>query len=112
LGDYLGIDKVVWIRSGLVEDYDTDGHVDNVVVFVRPGVVLAQTVDDARDPNHEPLAENVERLRAVTDACGRRLEVIELPVLAPYRGARAAWRRAVHEPVYRQRGGGRAGVWR
>ena len=81
LGDYLGIDKVVWIRSGLVEDYDTDGHVDNVAVFVRPGVVLAQTVDDARDPNHEPLAENVERLRAATDACGRRLEVIELPLL-------------------------------
>ena len=81
LGDYLGIDKVIWIRSGLVEDYDTDGHVDNVAVFVRPGVVLAQTVDDARDPNYEPLAENVERLRAATDARGRRLEVIELPVL-------------------------------
>lgn len=81
LGEYLGIDKVVWIGSGLVEDYDTDGHVDNVAVFVRPGVVLAQTVDDARDPNHEPLAENVERLRAATDARGRRLEVIELPVL-------------------------------
>jgi agmatine deiminase len=81
LGEYLGIDKVVWIRSGLVEDYDTDGHVDNVAVFVRPGVVLAQTVDDARDPNHEPLAENVERLRAATDARGRRLEVIELPML-------------------------------
>lgn len=80
LGDYLGIDKVVWIRSGLVEDYDTDGHVDNVAVFVAPGVVLAQTAD-VRDPNHEPLAENVERLRAATDACGRPLEVIELPVL-------------------------------
>jgi agmatine deiminase len=81
LGDYLGIDKVVWIRSGLVEDYDTDGHVDNVAVFVAPGVVLAQTVEDVRDPNHERLAENVERLRAATDARGRPLEVIELPVL-------------------------------
>jgi agmatine deiminase len=50
-------------------------------VLVRPGVVLAQTVEDARDPNHEPLAANVERLRAAADARGRRLEVIELPVL-------------------------------
>jgi len=43
---------------------------------------------DPRDPNHEPLAENVERLRAATDARGRRLEVIELPVLprTPVRG--------------------------
>ena len=81
LGDFLGIDKVVWIRSGLIEDYDTDGHVDNVAVFVAPGVVLAQTVEDVRDPNHESLAENVERLRAATDARGRPLEVIELPVL-------------------------------
>jgi agmatine deiminase len=81
LGEYLGVDKVLWLRSGLVEDYDTDGHVDNVAVFVAPGVVLAQTVEDARDPNHEALAENVERLRAATDARGRPLEVIELPVL-------------------------------
>jgi len=81
LGDYLGVDKVIWLRSGLVEDYDTDGHVDNVVAFVRPGVVLAQTVEDVHDPNHQPLAENVERLRAATDARDRPLEVIELPLL-------------------------------
>jgi agmatine deiminase len=81
LGDYLGVDKVIWLGSGLVEDYDTDGHVDNVALFVGPGVVLAQTVEDVRDPNHEPLAENVERLRAATDARGRPLEVIELPLL-------------------------------
>jgi agmatine deiminase len=81
LADYLGVRKIIWLRSGLVEDYDTDGHVDNVAVFVAPGVALAQTVEDVGDPNHEPLAENVERLRAATDASGRPLEVIELPWL-------------------------------
>ena len=44
-------------------------------------MVLAQTVEDVRDPNHEPLAENIERLRAATDARGRPLEVIDLSVL-------------------------------
>jgi agmatine deiminase len=78
LGEHLGISKVVWIPHGLLEDHDTDGHVDNVAQFVAPGVVLAQTADDPSDPDHEPLAENVERLRAATDASGRRLEVIEL----------------------------------
>ena len=78
LGAYLGVEKVVWIPHGLLEDHDTDGHVDNVAQFVAPGVVLAQTVDDPADPNHEPLAENAQRLRAATDAGGRRLEVIEL----------------------------------
>ena len=81
LGDYLGIEKVIWIGHGLVEDYDTDGHVDTVAAFVRPGVVLAQTTGDPSDPNHERLAENVERLRTATDARGRRLEVVELEQL-------------------------------
>ncbi len=64
LRHYLGVERVVWIPHGLLEDHDTDGHVDNVAQFVAPGVVLAQTVDDPADPNHERLAENVERLRA------------------------------------------------
>ena len=81
LRDYLGAQRVVWIAHGLVEDEDTDGHVDNVAAFVRPGVVLAQTVADPRSPNHERLAENAERLRGATDARGRRLEVVELDVL-------------------------------
>jgi agmatine deiminase len=81
LRQHLGVERVVWIPHGLLEDHDTDGHVDNVAQFVAPGVVLAQTVDDPADPNHEPLAENAERLRAGTDARGRRLEVIELGVL-------------------------------
>jgi agmatine deiminase len=88
LREHLGVEKVVWIGSGLLEDHDTDGHVDNVAQFVAPGVVLAQTVDDPADPNHEPLAANAERLRGATDARGRRLEVIELGVLprTPVRG--------------------------
>ena len=68
---YLGIEQVVWIAHGLLEDHDTDGHVDNVAQFVAPGVVLAQTVDDPADPNHERMAENVQRLRdAWTRAVG------------------------------------------
>lgn len=81
LHETLGVETVIWIAHGLLEDHDTDGHVDNVAQFVAPGVVLAQTVEDPSDPNHEPLAENAERLRAVRDARGRRLEVIELGVL-------------------------------
>lgn len=79
--EHLGVEQVIWIADGLLEDHDTDGHIDNVAQFVAPGVVLAQTADDPSDPNHEALAENAERLRAARDARGRRLEVIELGVL-------------------------------
>ena len=39
--------------------------------------------DDARDANCRPLRENRERLRGMTDAAGRRLDVIDLPMPPP-----------------------------
>ena len=77
LAGHLGIRKVIWLGRGLVDD-DTDGHVDNLACFVKPGVVLAQTASDPEDANHERLADNLARLRQTTDAKGRRLEVIEV----------------------------------
>ena len=85
LRDWLGIDKVIWLPYGLLEDtgrFTTNGHVDDVAQFVAPGVVLAQTGDEA-NANHRRLQANLEVLRAATDAKGRRLEVVEMSQL-PY----------------------------
>ena len=84
LNEYLGIEKVIWLELGLVEDTATDGHVDNVVKFVAPGVVLAQVVADRSNPNYILLKDNLVRLQHARDAKGRSLDVIEMPVL-PYR---------------------------
>jgi agmatine deiminase len=83
LRDFLGIETVIWLGRGLVEDTETDGHVDNVVEYVAPGVVLAQTVTDRSNPNYALLQDNLKRLKAARDAKGRQLEVIEMNVL-PY----------------------------
>jgi len=77
----LGAEKVIWLRWGRVEDLHTDGHVDLVCMFVRPGVVIAQSCSDPTDPNYARLRSNLRTLRAATDAHGRSLEVIELPLL-------------------------------
>ena len=74
---------MIWLRDGLVEDRDTDGHSDNITQFVRPGVVLAQAAPDRSNPNWDGLNDNLARLRKQTDAAGHKLEVIEMPVL-PY----------------------------
>jgi agmatine deiminase len=73
---YLGANRVVWLGLGLVEDRDTDGHVDLIAAFTAPDSVLLQTVGED-NPNFERCAENRTRL----DAAG--IDVIELPFL-PY----------------------------
>src|SRR5690606_25178478 len=52
LAAYLGIRKVIWLGEGLQGDDDTDGHVDNLACFARPGVVLALTTNDPADGNY------------------------------------------------------------
>jgi agmatine deiminase len=79
----LGVECVIWLPWGVYEDVDTDGHVDGVCAFVRPGVVIAQTCADRGNPNGNLMAENLAVLREARDARGRAIEVIELPQL-PY----------------------------
>jgi agmatine deiminase len=81
LQERLGVHTVVWLGQGLVEDRDTDGHVDNVCAWIAPGRVLVQTVAEESNPNWERTQENLERLRAAG------LEVVELPLLPYVEGA-------------------------
>ncbi|BCN29482.1 agmatine deiminase family protein [Anaeromicropila herbilytica] len=73
----LKVSKIIWLKRGLYGD-ETDGHVDNIACFARPGVILLQACHDETDPNYEITKENLEILRNVTDAKGRKIEVIEI----------------------------------
>ena len=46
LGDQLGAERIVWLGNGLIEDRDTDGHVDLIAAFTPTGKVLLQTVPE------------------------------------------------------------------
>jgi len=81
LEDALGVREVVWVPYGLELDDDTDGHVDNVAAFIRPGLVLLQGCDDPSEPDHERLAVDRRCLSGHVDARGEPLEVVEIPVL-------------------------------
>jgi agmatine deiminase len=82
LCDYLGAKKVLWLGRGIAGD-DTHGHIDDLARFVGPRTVVTVVEDDPGDDNHEPLRDNQERLRAMTDTEGRPLEVVTLPMPAP-----------------------------
>ena len=79
---YLGTEKVLWLGPGTVND-ETDGHIDNICCFVRPGVVALHWTDDASDPQHAISVDALTRLEAMTDARGRALEVHKLPMPGP-----------------------------
>ncbi|MDJ0463743.1 agmatine deiminase family protein [Streptomyces sp. H27-C3] len=82
LRERLGADKVIWLPYGGLEDTETDGHVDGVCAFVGPGRVVVSLPDDPDHPDYARMRANRAVLEAVTDARGRKLEIIELPQTA------------------------------
>jgi agmatine deiminase len=79
LSDYCCAEKILWLAGGIAGD-DTDGHVDELARFVGPTTVVAALEEDPRDENYEPLRDNFQRLATMTDAAGRPLEVIPIPM--------------------------------
>ena len=82
LRDYLGIESVIWLGQGVFND-ETDGHVDNLCCFVRPGEVALTWSDDRDDPQYGISRDALRRLSAARDARGRRLKVHKLPQPGP-----------------------------
>ncbi len=58
LGDYLGIERVFWLRNGIQGD-DTHGHIDDLARFTAADTVVIASEDDRSDANYEPLREEL-----------------------------------------------------
>jgi len=79
LRDYLGVTHILWLGDGIEGD-DTDGHVDDLTRFTDPHTVVTMVEDDPRDANHEPLRENLARLREMRDQDGEPFRIVTLPM--------------------------------
>lgn len=76
----LGIKKTIWLPGDpdFVTGDMTDGHVDGVCAFARPGVLLVDATHDQGSVYAEVVGENRRALELATDAKGRKFELLEL----------------------------------
>jgi len=75
--DFLGINEVIWLNRGIAGD-DTHGHIDDLARFTAADSAVIVIEQNKSDVNHEPLKENLDRLRARKD-----LRVTTLPMPEP-----------------------------
>ena len=74
---YLNVDTIIWLGQGVVMD-ETDGHVDNLCCFTKPGEILLHWTDDPTDPQNEISQDAFKRLSKARDAKGRALTIHKL----------------------------------
>ncbi len=84
---YLGVSTIIWLGEGVVDD-ETDGHIDDLACFIRPGVVCLTYPDNRRDAQWKSSQNAWERLHDARDALGRRLQVHQLPSPGPLKRTR------------------------
>lgn len=79
LKDYMGVEKVLWLPNGIYLD-ETNEHVDNIVHYCAPGVLVLGWTDDKSDPQY-PLSKAAwDYLSNETDAKGRPLTVHKIHI--------------------------------
>ncbi len=100
LREYLGVDTFIWLDRGLAGD-ETDGHVDNLACFVRPGLIAVQVTSDPEQENYANSARNLAILAEARDYAGRRPQVlkIEQPPARSCRGERLTLSYVNYYPV-------------
>ena len=79
----LGAEKMIWLPNGIAFDNDTNGHVDNIATFVRPGEVVLSWTNDQSDVNWDRFNAALNVLNKEVDAKGRKIRVHLLHVPDP-----------------------------
>jgi agmatine deiminase len=77
LGEYLGVDRILWLKNGIAGD-DTHGHVDDLARFVNKDTIVTVVEEDPFELNFEPTQENVRILRGFGD-----YRIVTLPMPEP-----------------------------
>jgi agmatine deiminase len=83
LGEYLGVDRVLWLRNGIAGD-DTHGHIDDLARFTGPDSMVLVQESDPADANYEALREN----REIAERMPVRVRTLPMPAALCFDGHR------------------------
>lgn len=82
LRNYLNVDEIIWLRCE-VEGDETNGHVDQLCCFARPGEIILTWTDEPGSIYYDVVREAYETLMTTRDAQGRRFKIHKLPLSDP-----------------------------
>ena len=74
LKEYLSLEKIIWVPHGIYMD-ETNEHIDNMVAFVKPGVLVMAWTNDENDPQYEYCQLTYQALLDATDARGKHFQI-------------------------------------
>ena len=77
LCEYLNCETVIWVTVG-IDPEETNGHIDDVACFIRPGEAACIYTEDRENPFYEAAKKAYEQLCEAVDARGRKLKVHKL----------------------------------
>ena len=77
--EYLGITNVIWLGNGIAGD-DTHGHIDDLCRFVNEDTISTVVESDPKDPNYEPVQDNLKRLQQAKLENGKSPNIVCLPM--------------------------------
>lgn len=87
LWEYLGIERVLWVRSGDLAGDDTDGHIDTLARFCNPNLIAYQACDDPSDAHFRKLSVLSNELSRLRTSEGLPYELLALPLPAAIHSA-------------------------
>ena len=76
----LGVETIFWLKEGLLEGDDTDGHVDTLARFCNEKTVAYTACDDPTDSQYQTLRAMEEELHAFKNLSGEPYCLVPLPI--------------------------------